>query len=274
MLDAHFLLEHETRQRGGLFFNFNGTAGVWRRACIEDAGGWSDDTLTEDLDLSYRAQLRGWRFRFAPDVVVPAELLADVVAFKSQQRCWAKGSIQTARKLLPAIFAAGRGRRVELEALVHLTANASYPLLLTLGILLLPVLVGAPQAPAWLAWTVQGAVWLFGVIPSLVFLAMGQRAVGRPWRRIPRDVAYAMLLGIGVSLNNTRAVLEGLRGPVGRWERTPKTGDEGRARPRRGVYAIRGKLMGTAELGLAVYFGASGAFAWQYGDRRAVPFLL
>ena len=274
MLDAHFLLEHPTRMENGLFFNFNGTAGVWRRECIEDAGGWSDDTLTEDLDLSYRAQLRGWRFRFASDLVAPAELPGDIAALKSQQRRWAKGSIQTARKLLPSVFATGRGGRVELEALVHLTANLAYPLLLALGLLLLPVLLGAPETPPWLAWTVQGSVWLFGVIPTLLFLAAGQRAAGVAWRRIPRDVAYAMVLGIGLSLNNTRAVLEGLGGGVGRWERTPKTGDQGRVAPTGSAYAISGNLMGAAELCLATYFGAVGTFAWRHADRRAVPFLL
>src|SRR5262245_64779409 len=121
MLDAHFLLEHETRQRGGLFFNFNGTAGVWRRTCIEDSGGWSNDTLTEDLDLSYRAQLRGWRFAFDASLVAPAELPSDVEALKSQQRRWAKGSIQTARKILPAIWRSRLPLAVKVEAFVHLT---------------------------------------------------------------------------------------------------------------------------------------------------------
>ena len=115
MLDAHFLLEHAVRMRRGLFFNFNGTAGLWRRAAIEDAGGWSHDTLTEDLDLSYRAQLAGWRFVFEPAVVCPAELPADMQAFKSQQRRWAKGSIQTARKLLPVLWRSAAPARAKLE---------------------------------------------------------------------------------------------------------------------------------------------------------------
>ena len=273
VLDAHFLLEHATRMENGLFFNFNGTAGVWRRACIEDAGGWSADTLTEDLDLSYRAQLRGWRFRFVPDLIAPAELPGDIVSLKTQQRRWAKGSIQTARKLLPRVFATERRRWIRLEAFVHLTSNMAYPLLLALGLLLLPVLLGAPAAPAWLGWTIQGGVWLFGVIPTLLFLVVGQREAGSPWRRIPRDVASAMVLGIGLSLNNTCAVLGGLRAEVGNWERTPKTGDHGGTRAR-GGYRRSGRLMGAGELGLAAYFGAVGAFAWMFADRRAVPFLV
>jgi cellulose synthase/poly-beta-1,6-N-acetylglucosamine synthase-like glycosyltransferase len=273
MLDAHFLLEHRTRMERRLFFNFNGTAGVWRRSCIEDAGGWSHDTLTEDLDLSYRAQLRGWRFRFLPGLVVPAELPADVAALMTQQRRWAKGSIQTARKLLPSLFAQGRRRSLELEAFVHLTSNVAYPLLLALGLLLLPVLLGAPQAPPWLVWTVQGAVWVFGVVPTLAFLAIGQRAAGRSWRWIPRDVLAAMVLGIGLSLNNTRAVLEGLAGGIGAWERTPKTGDQGCEREPRSLYPARRESIGSGELALAGYFGLLGLFAWRFADRRAVPFI-
>src|SRR5262249_19697996 len=140
MLDAHFLVEHAWRQRASRFLNFNGTAGVWRRACIEAAGGWSADTLTEDLDLSYRAQLAGWRFAFLADVVVPAELPAHMPAFRSQQHRWAKGAIQTARKLLPRIVRARLPWRTRAEAILHLTANVTYPLLLLLAVLLSPLI--------------------------------------------------------------------------------------------------------------------------------------
>ena len=140
MLDAHFLVEHAWRQGRRRFLNFNGTAGVWRRACIDAAGGWSADTLTEDLDLSYRAQLAGWRFVFLPDVVVPAELPEHMSAFRSQQHRWAKGALQTARKLLPRIARARLPWTTKLEAFVHLTANVTYPLLLLLAGLLAPLL--------------------------------------------------------------------------------------------------------------------------------------
>ena len=274
MLDAHFVLEHATREARGLFFNFNGTAGVWRRRCIEDAGGWSHDTLTEDLDLSYRAQLRGWRFGYASDVVALAELPADIGALKSQQRRWAKGSIQTARKLLPAVLDESRPRTLRLEALVHLTANAAYPLLLALGLLLLPVLLGTPSADPWLVWTVQIGVWVFGVAPTLLFLIVGQRALGVGWMQTGRDVAAALALGVGLSFNNSRAVLEGLLGKVGAWERTPKTGDrEGRTVGRTG-YPVAGRMTGAPETGLAVYFAALAGFAWVNAYDRAIPFLL
>ena len=129
LLDGHFVLEHGGRNRGGRFFNFNGTAGVWRRTAIDDAGGWQHDTLTEDLDLSYRAQLRGWRFVFVPDVIAPAEVPVEMNAFKSQQHRWAKGSIQTCRKLLPRILQSDLPLGVKAEAFFHLTANFNYPLM-------------------------------------------------------------------------------------------------------------------------------------------------
>src|SRR6185503_1168738 len=138
LLDGHFVLEHGGRNRAGCFFNFNGTAGVWRRAAIEDAGGWQHDTLTEDLDLSYRAQLRGWRFVFVPDLVAPAEVPVEMNAFKSQQHRWAKGSIQTFRKLLPHILASKAPFGVKAEAFFHLTANFNYLLMSVLSVLMFP----------------------------------------------------------------------------------------------------------------------------------------
>ncbi len=273
MLDAHFLLEHEVRMHDRLFFNFNGTAGVWRRACVEDAGGWAHDTLTEDLDLSYRAQLRGWRFVFDASVESPAELPGDMEALKSQQRRWAKGSIQTARKLLPPLLRSRLPLRVKLEAMIHLTNNFAYPLLLLLGLLLLPVLLGTSTAPPALVWTLQAGVIVLGVVPVSLFLGAGQRAVGVPVRRVARDVVAALVLGVGLSLNNARAVVEGLGARLGDWERTPKSGD-GLARPRASLYRSAPGLAGRTELVLALYFAGLGAFAWMHGDPRALPFVL
>src|SRR5712664_3079603 len=129
LLDGHFILEHGGRNRGGRFFNFNGTAGVWRRTAIHDAGGWQHDTLTEDLDLSYRAQMRGWRFVYLQDVVSPAEVPVEMNAFKSQQHRWAKGSVQTCKKLLPRVLASKLPWHIKLESVFHLTANFAYPLM-------------------------------------------------------------------------------------------------------------------------------------------------
>lgn len=273
MLDAHFLLEHASRMARALFFNFNGTAGVWRRRCIADAGGWSHDTLTEDLDLSYRAQLAGWRFAVVPDLVAAAELPADVAALRSQQHRWAKGSIQTARKLLPRLLAAPLPARIKLEAALHLTGNAAYPLLLGLGLLLAPVLAGEPRGPAWAAWALQAGVAVLGIVPVTLYLAAGQRAAGRPWGAAARDVAAALVLGAGLSLHNARAVFEGLGREVGDWERTPKSGDGGR-RGAGPAYRARRRGTGRAELALAGYFAALALWSAAGGQWRPLPFVV
>src|SRR5665213_2196500 len=138
MLDGHFIMEHAGRNWSGRFFNFNGTAGLWRRAAIADAGDWQHDTLTEDMDLSYRAQLRGWKFVYLPEIAAPAELPVEMSAFKSQQFRWAKGSVQVAIKLLSTILRSNATFAQKSEAFFHLTNNLAYPLLWLLSILLLP----------------------------------------------------------------------------------------------------------------------------------------
>ena len=272
LLDAHFRIEHPARMHAGLFFNFNGTAGIWRRACIEDAGGWSDETVTEDLDLSYRAQLKGWRFVFEDAVEAPGELPGDVAALRSQQRRWTRGAIQTARKLLPRIWRSPLSRRIQIEALIHLTANLAYPLLLAVGLLLLPVLLGPASLPPLAVWAIQAGVLVLGVVPVCLFLGAGRQPTGGGPLRIARDVIGALLLGIGLSVNNARAALEGLRDEVGDWERTPKTGDvSGRPRPVARYPSTR-RLAGRAELLLAFWFAGVGIFAWAAGHAGAVPF--
>ena len=271
LLDAHFLIEHRARMDAGLFFNFNGTAGVWRRACVEDAGGWSHDTLTEDLDLSYRAQLRGWRFLFDETLEAPAELPGDMEALKSQQRRWTKGAIQTARKVLPQLWRAPLPARVKIEAFFHLTSNAVYPLLLALGLLLLPVLLARSSLPPAAAWAIQGAVLVLGVVPVAVFLAAGRRAAGGSLGAVLHDVPAALMLGIGLSVNNARAVVEGLGGRVGEWERTPKTGDT-TGRPASRCYPSARSMAGRTEIALSLWFVSVGAFAWRGGHLGALPF--
>ena len=273
MLDSHFLLEHVVRMERGLFFNFNGTAGVWRRSCIDDAGGWSHETLTEDLDLSYRAQMRGWTFVFDAEVESPAELPIDMEALKSQQRRWAKGSIQTARKMLPVLWRSDMPWRVKLEAFFHLTSNFTYPLLLALGLLLLPVLLGTSSAPSVLVWSLQLGVIGLGVLPVSLFLAMGQWIAGQRGWRVPVNVVAALVLGVGLSVNNARAVIEGLGPRVGDWERTPKSGD-GAARAALSPYRAAARLAGRTELVLALYFSALAAFAWVQSEYKAIPFIV
>ena len=271
LLDAHFGLEHTARMRRGLFFNFNGSAGIWRRACIESAGGWSDATLTEDLDLSYRAQLAGWRFVYADDIEAPAELPEQIEALESQQRRWARGSIQTARRLLPQLLGSRLPRRVRLEAAFHLTANAAYPLLLALLLLFAPVLLIAPRTPALVSILMEAVVFGLGILPVCLFLIAGQRRRGRPAASIARDVAAALVLGTGLAVNISGAVVAAMRNSVGDWERTPKSGDGPGDRHATG-YAPATRS-GRVELALAVGFAGALALATRAGNYRALPFL-
>ncbi len=265
LLDGHFVVEHKVRFDQGLFFNFNGTAGIWRRSAIEQAGGWQHDTLTEDLDLSYRAQLAGWRFLYAPLVSAPAEVPGDIAAFKNQQQRWARGSVQVARKLARRIATADLPLRVKLEAFAHLTGNTGYPFVLVLA-LLLPLASGGTSLPRW--WhLVAFVVCTFSVV---LFYERGQRALGRSgWKRL-FDVPAAMALGIGMSVSLTRAVLEGLFRRTGEFVRTPKRGDApGTARYRAVLRGWPG-----VELSLAAWFAWALFGAVRDGSWGSLPFLL
>jgi cellulose synthase/poly-beta-1,6-N-acetylglucosamine synthase-like glycosyltransferase len=230
-IDGHFVIEQSARSWNGLLFNFNGTAGVWRRAAIEAAGGWRAATLTEDLDLSYRAQLAGWSGRYLLDVVAAAEIPSDVNAFKSQQYRWAKGSIQVARTLLPDVW-----RNPDLawfskvQASVHLTHYIVHPLMLIMTILVLPLLVWTEFSfrSAWV--TVPFALMFVAVLgPTLMYL-QAQCHANRQWRRAAWLLPFLMSVGIGLAVNNTRAVLEGLLSKSGEFVRTPKLGEAAECR--------------------------------------------
>lgn len=222
MLDGHFVVEHAARCSSGCFFNFNGTAGIWRRRTIEDAGGWEHDTLTEDLDLSYRAQLEGWKFLYLPDLVVPAELPVEINAYKSQQHRWAKGSIQTGRKLLSRVIKAPISLRAKLEAFVHLTNNASYLLMIFLSLLIFPAMFLRRGTEAWKLLAIDMPLFLAATVSVLAFYTTSQAALGAGWRRRLLQLPALMGLGIGLAVNNSRAVLEGLWQRGGVFHRTPK----------------------------------------------------
>ncbi len=231
LLDGHFAIEHTARHRGGCFFNFNGTAGIWRGSAIEDAGGWEHDTLTEDLDLSYRAQLAGWRFLYLPDLGVPSELPVDAAGFKSQQHRWARGSIQTGRKLLWTILRAPVPWRVKAEAFVHLTNNMSYPLMVLLSILVFPAMVARQDSGLGEILVIDLPLFLGATVSVLIFYTASQAALGHGWRRRLWDLPALMGLGIGLSVSNARAALGGLFRMGGTFVRTPKyrIEDPGRA---------------------------------------------
>ncbi|HWP35058.1 MAG TPA: cellulose synthase family protein [Thermodesulfobacteriota bacterium] len=221
-MDGHFGIEQPARAWSGFFLNFNGTAGVWRRAAIEDAGGWHTDTLTEDLDLSYRAQLKGWRLKYLPQVVCPCELPVQMSAFTSQQQRWAKGSIQTAKKLLPAILRARVPLAVKWQATLHLTAYLMHPAMLLVAVVS-PLFLWSDGLHSgrdrfvWLAAFFSMAT--FG--PSALFL-YAQRLLYADWRRRILFFPTLFVFGTGVALSNTKAIVEALLNVRGAFVRTPK----------------------------------------------------
>ena len=271
LLDGHFVVEHTARHRTGCLFNFNGTAGIWRRQAIEDAGGWDHDTLTEDLDLSYRAQLAGWRFLYLPDLVVPAELPADINAYKSQQHRWAKGSIQTARKLLGAVLRAELPLRAKFEAFVHLTGNASYLLMLALAALIFPAMYLRRGEDEWMLLAFDLPLFLAATVSVVIFFVHSQTREGglSAWRCLLRMPAL-MAVGIGLSVNNARAVWDGLWQDGGVFHRTPKAGE---AKTGPSVYRLRANLSFVLEAVLAVYFIACFSLAIHFHMWLSIPFL-
>src|SRR3982751_6632090 len=275
LLDGHFILEHGGRNRGGRFFNFNGTAGVWRRTAIDDAGGWQHDTLTEDLDLSYRAQLRGWRFVFVPGVIAPAEVPVEMNAFKLQQHRWAKGSIQTCRKLLPRLLRANIPLGVKAEAFFHLTANFNYPFMCMLSVLMFPSMV-IRYNMGWYEMLLIDIPLFFAATFSVCnFYMVCQREIHTDWLARLKYVPFLMSVGIGLSVNNTRAVVEALFNKQSEFTRTPKyhiegDGDEWVGKKYRQSDGVQPLL----ELGPGLFFTAAVFYALANGIYATVPFLV
>jgi cellulose synthase/poly-beta-1,6-N-acetylglucosamine synthase-like glycosyltransferase len=275
LLDAHFVLEHGGRNRAGCFFNFNGTAGIWRRTAIGDAGGWQHDTLTEDLDLSYRAQLRGWKFVFLPDLVAPAEVPVEMNSFKSQQHRWAKGSIQTCRKLLPQILRADLPLGVKAEAFFHLTANFNYPLMCVLSMLLGPSMA-IRYNMGWYEMLIIDVPLFFAATASVAnFYMVCQRELHTDWVTRLKYLPFLMSVGIGLTVNNTRAVFEALFNHQTEFSRTPKYRIEGRADEWIGKkYRQSFVVQPMIEPGLGLYFTATVFYALANGIYGTVPFLV
>ncbi|MGH9790836.1 MAG: cellulose synthase family protein [Candidatus Acidiferrales bacterium] len=223
LLDGHFVIEHGGRSRRGAFFNFNGTAGIWRRRAIEDAGGWEHDTLTEDTDLSYRAQMRGWRFVYASDIECPSELPVEMNAFKAQQARWAKGLIQVAKKILPRLLRSNQPLHVKIEGVFHLTANISYPLMILLSTLLLPAMIVRFYQGWFQMLLIDLPLFLASTCSISSFYLVAQRELyPRTWTRTFLYLPFVMACGIGLAVRNSVAVLEALFGKPSEFVRTPK----------------------------------------------------
>ncbi len=269
-LDGHFAVEQAARARNGLFFNFNGTAGVWRRACIEQSGGWHGDTLSEDLDLSYRAQLRGWKFLFLSDVVAPAELPPQIHAYKRQQFRWAKGSTQVLLKLGRQVLTApGVSRFKRIEGVLHLSGYLMNPLMLALLIALVPLLLldtRLPDAMMYFSFAMFGPVTVY---------ALSQRALYPDWLARLRYFVVLLLLGTGIALNNSLAVLEAIARRGNTFRRTPKFRVE-RAddawNTKRYALPLGWEVFG--ELLLAAYACVGAIAAWQHHSIWTLPFMV
>jgi len=281
-LDGHFMIEHTARNRSGRFINFNGTAGIWRKKAIEDSGGWQHDTLTEDVDLSYRAQLRGWQFIFMPELLAPAELPPEIVAFKHQQHRWTKGQVQTAVKLLPQILRSPYPWRVKLEAFFHLTNSAVYLPAVVLSLVLFPTWLFAPNLFDSSSKIIALAIASFcGLLTCSAgtFYMLSQKAVGRSTLATLGMIPFLMALGMGISVINGLAVLEGLFGRRDtEFVRTPKygTGAKGHEwKKRAGSFKKKLDWLPFIEIAFGLYLAFCTFYAvWTRSAIGTIPFLV
>ncbi len=281
-LDGHFMIEHVARNRSGRFINFNGTAGIWRRKAIDDAGGWQHDTLTEDMDLSYRAQLRGWQFVFLPDVLAPAELPPEIVSFKQQQHRWTKGQVQTAIKLLPSILKSPLPWHVKIEALFHLTCTAVYIPAIILSLVLFPVWNVDPELFNTPGKIIPLAVAsFFGLLTCSAgsFYMLSQKAAGRSTFTTMLMVPWLMALGMGITVINAAAVLEGLFGRRDtEFVRTPKYGSSSGTqewKKRAGAFKVKLSVVPVIEIIFGIYMAVCAALALITNTATGtIPFLI
>ncbi len=275
MLDGHFVIEHTARNWSGRFFNFNGTAGIWRKEAITGAGGWQNDTLTEDLDLSYRSQLKGWKFIFLKDELSPSEIPVEINGFKSQQHRWAKGSIQTAKKLLPLILRSKLPLKVKVESFFHLTNNLSYLLMLVLSVLIYPSMVARINI-GWFQMIVTDVPFLLvATVGISFFYTCSQKEAYKDWKSRLLYLPMLMSLGIGLSVNNSKAVLEAIFNKKTAFKRTPKFMIEAKKDRWLGKkYKGEINLLVLLELLLGIYFTFNIYFAYVNKIYVSIPFLM
>jgi cellulose synthase/poly-beta-1,6-N-acetylglucosamine synthase-like glycosyltransferase len=274
-LDGHFVIEQNVRNKAGFFINFNGTGGIWRKECIFDAGNWEADTLTEDLDLSYRAQLKGWKFKFLNDVTSPAELPSEINALKSQQFRWTKGAIETARKILPRVWKSDLPLEKKIHATFHLTNNIVFPFILLAGILNVPLIFIKHQGGYENYFTVM-ALFVFAFLGSFLFYLYSQKDVYHDWQHRMLLFPLFMAGSMGFAVNNTRAVIEGLLKKRSEFVRTPKY----RVVDKHDHWATKRYALKKSdptvliELALALYCLFGVAASIYYLELAAVPFQL
>ncbi len=278
-LDGHFVIEQQVRNKAGFFINFNGTAGIWRKSCILDAGNWQPDTLAEDLDLSFRAQLRGWQFVFLNDVTSPAELPADINSLKTQQFRWTKGAVEAALKLLPAVWRSSMPLRVKLEGTVHLTSNIVFPFILVVAMLNIPMVLikHLSEGREYDDLFAMMSIFVIASISTFLFYLHAQRAIHLDWRR--RLLLFPVFLAgsMGLAVNNSKAVFEALFGKKTEFKRTPKykivdANDDWRTKKNDLAKKIGIEVI--IELALAAYFFVGICASLYYLEIAAIPFQL
>ncbi|MEX2190665.1 MAG: cellulose synthase family protein [Bacteroidota bacterium] len=274
-LDGHFVIEQDVRNKAGFFINFNGTGGIWRRAAIEDAGNWHSDTLTEDLDLSYRAQLRGWKFKYLNNFTSPAELPSEVNALKTQQFRWTKGAIETARKLLPQVWKADIPFRVKVHSTFHLTNNIVFPFILLAGLLNVPLMFIKQHGGHELYFSLM-SVFVLAFIGSFMFYLLSQKSVYPDWRKRLMLFPLFMAGSMGFAVNNSRAVFEGLFRKKSEFIRTPKYHIEGKSDSwlEKKYVPVKIDWIVGVEVLLAVYCFFGVISSLYYLEIAAVPFQL
>ncbi len=276
LLDGHFVIEHGARVRTGKFFNFNGTAGMWRRQAIADGGGWQHDTLTEDTDLSYRSQMAGWRFKYLPEIECPSELPIEMTAFKTQQARWAKGLIQTSIKILPQVFRSKEPWRIKLESVYHLTANLSYPLMIIMTAFIMPAMICRFYQGWFQMLLIDLPLFTASTFSIAVFYVMSERELfPNGWKKSIYYLPLIMAVGIGLTVTNTKAVMEALFGIKSAFVRTPKyrvaqKGEKSQA----AKYRKRLKLAPWIELLLGLYFFLAILYTFSNQNYFTAPFLI
>ncbi|MCX7736618.1 MAG: glycosyltransferase [Candidatus Kapabacteria bacterium] len=275
-LDGHFVIEQQVRNKAGFFINFNGTAGVWRKETIIDAGNWQPDTLTEDLDLSYRAQLKGWKFIYLNDFTSPAELPADINALKTQQFRWTKGAVETAKKILPLVLKSTLSLRIKLESFVHLTSNIVFPFIIVVAVLNIPLVVIKNTIGGLDTYYNMMSVFVLASISTFLFYMYAQRAIHLDWRR--RLLLFPVFLAgsMGFAINNTKAVIEALIGKKTGFARTPKYRIESQNDQWKFKKYVQKKFNWTVvfELSLTLYYVIGIAISLYFLEIAAIPFQL
>ncbi|MBI5281634.1 MAG: glycosyltransferase [Candidatus Solibacter usitatus] len=274
MLDGHFALEHVARYGEGLFFNFNGTAGILRRRMIDEAGGWQHDTLTEDSDLSYRAQLKGWQFIYLPWMECPSELPVDTYGFQVQQQRWAKGLTQVALKLLPAIMRSNVGWREKVEAWFHLTPNLSYPLMVIVSALMLPVMM----VRFYIGWgqmlLVDAPLIICSFWSVVTFYLLAEHELyPNNWKRAIFILPFLLAMGVALTISNTKAVIEALMGKQSAFVRTPKYAPKAAGTQTAVAYKRKSGWLPFAEIGMGFFFLGMTGYCIEVMNFFAMPFL-